>query len=177
MSLLNKLRNKYKSPEINIECVTEDIVTSSLQRARLSPEELVEENKKIEENKKQSFFEKYPDGLPREVLEQIDYTKFGGMLKQKQLLPASYDKSPVKIEIDDIGGKPRVILTFKSKTNGNSRMVSIYGYNVAYSENIHKSITWLITNPAMIEEWRKFAEYVMDYWDSYARYSIIRKDL
>ena len=39
-----------------------------------------------------SFYEKYPDGLPLEVLNLIDFKYFGAKLKQEQLLSPSYDR-------------------------------------------------------------------------------------
>ena len=114
------------------------------------------QREKVEEEVKQEFeplasvlkkdpsvMERYPDGLPLMVLEYIDYSKFGAMLKQEQLLPPSYDRRPIKVDIDEDYGKPRVILTFKSKTSDSWRMVSISGYCVTYSEKINQPITIL----------------------------------
>lgn len=81
----------------------------------------------------QTVFQKYPNGLPLMVLEYIDYSKFGAMLKQERLLPPSYDRKPIKVEIDGVCDKPRVMLTFKSTTSESVRMFSIYGYSVASS--------------------------------------------
>lgn len=147
MGLLDKLRKRNKEEkigEINTQ-LNEDIKKTSF----FEP----------------SFYEKYPDGLPLEVLELIDYKHFGALLKQKQLLPPSYDRKPVKVEIDGVCDKPRVILTFKSTTSDSEREISIYGYTVASSSKKKDALTILEVNGYMIEEWYKFAERVMWNWD------------
>ena len=100
--------------------------------------------------KETSVMDRYPDGLPLMVLEYIDYSKFGAMLKQEQLLPPSYDRRPIKVDIDEDYGRPRVILTFKSKTSDSWRMVSISGYCVTYSEKINQPITILEINSKIL---------------------------
>ena len=146
-------------------------------------EEKVEENREIvqsEENKRKyvelntgNVTILYPDGLPLMVLEYIDYSKFGSMLKQEQLLPPSYDRRPIKVDIDEDYGKPRVILTFKSKTTDNCRMVSIFGYSVAYSEKINQPLTILEVNQMMSEVWRNFAEMIMYRWERGYRFELL----
>ena len=137
---LNQLR-EYNSPNIELNNLqTNDALNASM----FGPDEIyhdfmykvADNNKAKEQQKKQSFTQKYPNGLPIEVLKQISFTRFGAMLKQNNLLPPSYDRKPIKIEIDENYDKPRVILTFKSKNSDNSRTVSIYGYSVAYSERV-----------------------------------------
>jgi len=125
---------------------------------------------------KPSLAEKYPEGLPLNVLQIIDYKKFGAMLKKEQLLPPSYDRNPIKVEIDEKFGGPRVILTFKSETSDSERVVSIYGYTVAYSSKINTPITILEVNNFMSEVWREFAEHVMWSWDRGYRYSLIEQE-
>lgn len=146
-------------------------------------EEQIEEIKTElnEDARKTSFFEpsvmeKYPEGLPLTVLEYLDYSKFGAMLKQERLLPPSYDRKPIKVEIDGVFDKPRVILTFKSKTSDSERMYSIYGYSVAASAKSRDSITILEVNHLMAEVWRNFAEKVMWAWDRGYRYSLLDKE-
>ena len=146
-------------------------------------EEKVEENREIvqsEENKRKyvelntgNVTILYPDGLPLMVLEYIDYSKFGSMLKQEQLLPPSYDRRPIKVDIDEDYGKPRVILTFKSKTTDNCRLVSIFGYRVAYSEKINQPLTILEVNQRMSEVWRNFAEITMYRWERGYRFELL----
>lgn len=123
--------------------------------------------------KEPSVMEKYPDGLPLMVLEYIDYSKFGAMLKQEQLLPPSYDRRPIKVDIDEDYGKPRVILTFKSKTSDSWRMVSISGYSVAYSQKINQPITILEVNEQMSKIWYKFAGRTMYLWDRGYRFELL----
>ena len=117
--------------------------------------------------------ERYPEGMPIMVLEYIDYSKFGAMLKQEQLLPPSYDRRPIKVDIDEDYGKPRVILTFKSKTSDSWRQVSISGYSVAYSEKINQPITILEVNSLMSEVWLEFAERTMYLWERGYRFELM----
>ena len=146
----------------------------------------INQREKVEEEVKQEFeplasvlkkdpsvMERYPDGLPLMVLEYIDYSKFGAMLKQEQLLPPSYDRRPIKVDIDEDYGKPRVILTFKSKTSDSWRMVSISGYCVTYSEKINQPITILEENQFISEVWRNFAERTMYLWERGYRFELL----
>lgn len=128
--------------------------------------------KKEEKNK--TIKEKYPNGLPLEVLEQIDYKKFGTLLKQNKLLPPSYDRNPADVSIVLVGDIPRLKLTFKSKTSESYRIIAVYRYDVSCAKN---NMTAYYTNLLMQEQWRKFAEYVMDYWGSSFRFTVMKKDL
>lgn len=121
----------------------------------------------------QTVFQKYPDGLPLTVLENIDYSQFGAMLKQERLLPPSYDRKPIKVEINGVCDKPRVILTFKSKTSDSERIFSIYGYSVASSAKSEHSITMLEVKHRMSEVWCDFAEKVMWAWDRGYNYALV----
>jgi len=114
---------------------------------------------------KEPITKRYPDGLPLDILELISFNKFGAMLKQNDLLPPSYDKNPINVEIDKRFGKPRVILTFKSKTSDSSRLVSIFGYNVSYEKTINQPLTVLECNYLMAEQWLQFAEELMNDWE------------
>lgn len=114
----------------------------------------------------------YPDGLPLMVLEYIDYSKFGVMLKQEQLLPPSYESKPIKVELDNNYGKPRVVLTFKSKTSDSERLVGITGYIVSYERKINQPIRIMEVNPLMIAVWRRFAEHVMWKWERGYRFEL-----
>ena len=114
----------------------------------------------------------YPDGLPLMVLEYIDYSKFGVMLKQERLLPPSYEAKPIKVELDNNYGKPRVVLTFKSKTSDSERLVGITGYIVSYERKINQPIRIMEVNPLMIAVWRRFAEHVMWKWERGYRFEL-----
>lgn len=132
------------------------------------------ESVKVEHKKEQTIFEKYPDGLPYEILDLIDYEKFGAMLKKENLLPPSYDRKPVDVTIKLMGDVPRLKLTFKSKTSESCRVVAIYRYDVSCAKN--DDIKAFYSNDLMEEQWKKFAEYIMDYWNSYARFTVMKKD-
>ena len=123
--------------------------------------------------KDQSVIGRYPDGLPLMVLEYLDYSRFGALLKQDQLLPPSYDRRPIKVDIDEDYGKPRVILTFKSKTSDSWRMVSISGYCVTYSQKINQPITILEVNEQMSKVWCEFAERTMYLWERGYRFELL----
>ena len=112
-----------------------------------------------------TIFQKYPDGLPLDVLELISFKKFGAMLKENNLLPPSYGKNPIKIEIDHRHGKPRVILTFKSKPSESLREVSIFGYSVASGKVNKEGLTILEVNCLMQEQWILFVEDLMFDWE------------
>ena len=123
--------------------------------------------------KEPSVMERYPNGLPLTVLELIDYSKFGAMLKQERILPPSYNRKPISLEIDMVNELPRVILAFKSETSDSVRYVSIYGYSVAYSTRINTPVTVLEVNYNLQEIWRNFAERVMWNWERGYRFSLI----
>ena len=112
-----------------------------------------------------TIFQKYPDGLPLDVVQLISFKNFGAMLKENNLLPPSYDKNPIKVEIDQIYGKPRVILTFKSKTSESLREVSIFGYSVASGKVNKDTLTILEVNYSMQEQWILFVENLMFDWE------------
>ena len=131
----------------------------------------IEERKYVELNTG-NITNLYPDGLPLMVLEYIDYSKFGVMLKQERLLPPSYEAKPIKVEIDNNYGKPRVVLTFKSKTSESERLVGITGYMVSYERKINQPIRVMEVNPLMIAVWRRFAEYVMWKWERGYRFEL-----
>ena len=131
----------------------------------------IEERKYVELNTG-NVTKLYPDGLPLTVLEYIDYSKFGVMLKQEQLLPPSYEAKPIKVELDNNYGKPRVVLTFKSKTSDSERLVGITGYIVSYERKINQPIRIMEVNPLMIAVWRRFAEHVMWKWERGYRFEL-----
>ena len=126
-----------------------------------------ETSKMIEITHKQesTIFQRYPDGLPLDVLQLISFQKFGAMLKGNNLLPPSYDKNPIKVEIDQKYDKPRVILTFKSKTSESLRQVSIFGYSVASGKVNKDGLTILEVSYLMQEQWIIFAESLMYDWE------------
>ena len=120
-----------------------------------------------------TVFERYPDGLPLEVLQDIDYSKFGAMLKAERLLPPSYDRKPVKVQLGDFCGVPRVVLTFKSTTTDNKRYVGIYRYSVAYSEKINEPIAVMEVNPSMMNIWRGYVERIITLKERGCRSSLL----
>ncbi len=173
MNLLNKTteRLKYFSPTAEIIEVEDDIITKSIPVAKLSLEELVEESKKKEQTKQLTFFEKYPDGLSLEVLKLIDFKHFGAKLKQEQLLPPSYDRKPIEIDLFlDAENIPNVELVFKSKTSSCYMVVNIHKYNVACSKNRSYA---LAVNSQISEVWCKFAENVMWAWDRGYNFALV----
>ncbi len=109
--------------------------------------------------KRESVKQRYPDGLPLEFLQKIDYSKFGAILKQRQLLPPSYDRNPVGIEIiPSAYSEHKVRLIFKSKTSASYRLVSIRGYNISMSINNSSTYEYM---PIMSREWQKFCTRIM----------------
>ncbi|MBQ8615614.1 MAG: hypothetical protein IJ415_03510, partial [Clostridia bacterium] len=90
MGLLTKLFNRKKDEKIE-ETKVEKVVDASNTPIKDMP--LTEMPIRHE----QTVFQKYLNGLPLMVLEDIDYSKFGAMLKQERLLPPSYDRKPIKV--------------------------------------------------------------------------------
>ena len=175
---------KYTKPEAEIvEVNSKDILTSSGEMAEIEfAKKNVDKNEKeppmLTENDRVvlgtgNVVNVYPNGLPKNVLEVIDYSKFGAMLKQEQLLPPSYDRKPVKVEIEDVCGSSSVILTFKSKTTESYRLVGIYKYYVSYSTRMNKPVKIMENNPLFIPIWRRFAESVMYKWENGYRFGIL----
>ena len=178
MNLINKLtqKKKYTQPIVEIMGLNgEDIITSSGEMAEFEfAEKTKKEEKEIKEQPRElTFYEKYPDGLPLKILELIDFKHFGAKLKQEQLLPPSYDRKPIKIEIKDFCGFPRVFLTFKSKTSESYRIVGICRHSVAYSEKMNREISVMEVNPMMMSVWREFAQNVMWAWERGYNYALV----
>lgn len=126
-----------------------------VEQVQVEESQKFEGEKRIEIGCKQILFKKYPNGFTFEELQQIDFSKFGQVLKQKQLLPPSYDRKPASVDIRLVGDIPRVKLTFKSKTSDSYWTVAIYRYDVSFAKQgseIYKS------NYLMQEEWINFAE-------------------
>ena len=109
--------------------------------------------------KRKTVKERYPDGLPLYVLKEIDYSLFGARLKQQQLLPPSYDRTPIGVEIrPSENGDHKVKLIFKSKTSASYRIVSLYRFGVTMAKNnssIHEYM------PIMSREWENFCKNTM----------------
>ena len=120
------------------------------------------QNLELKKERERSVFEKYPDGIPASVLEQIDYSKFGAMLKQEKLLSPSYNKSPSNMRIAYDCGVPKLKLRFRSTTSSSYKTLEIFKYNVFC---VSKGSTDFYLNSEMEEIWRKFVEEVMTKWD------------
>lgn len=104
--------------------------------------------------KKAPFKERYPNGLPLDVLKKINYSNFGKILKSEQLLPPSYNRIPVGVEVTASEcGAHRIKLLFKSKTSASYRTISIRGYIVSMSTN-NASIYYYM--PIITREWENF---------------------
>lgn len=117
-----------------------------------------------------SIIEKYPHGLPATVLELIDYSKFGAMLKQEKLLPPSYDKRPSNMRISYDCCIPKLKLRFRSTTSNSYKTLEIYKYNVSCAS---KGSTTYYSKSLMEDIWCKFAEEVMYKWDKGYRFELI----
>ena len=121
------------------------------------------EEQQVNENlppkyKRETVKERYPDGLPLEVLQNIDYSKYGAVLKQQQLLPPSYDRNPASVEIRIVGSIPKVWLKFKSKTSNSFRTVTIYRYDVSIAKQGSK----IYKDADLMQiEWENFCERIM----------------
>ena len=133
------------------------------------------EEKVLNENfppiyKRETVKERYPKGLSLRMLQHIDYSKYGAVLKQQQLLPPSYDRRPISVKVI-VGkdGQPNVKLVFKSKTSETYRTISIRGYDVSMGVNM--DLVWDFM-PIMSREWENFCErvvYCADRGISYSR--------
>ncbi|MFQ6723707.1 MAG: hypothetical protein ACLRFE_00030 [Clostridia bacterium] len=120
--------------------------------------------------KRVPFKERYPDGLPLNMLKHLDYSKYGAILKQRQLLPPSYDRKPVSVEIrPSEHGDHNIGLIFKSNTSASYRIISIRQYNVTMAINDSFLYGYM---PIMSREWENFCErvvYCADRGISYSR--------
>lgn len=120
--------------------------------------------------KREGVKQRYPHGLPLNILKNLDYSKYGVVLKQQQLLPPSYDRKPVGVEVmPSEHGDHNIKLIFKSKTSASYRIISIRGYDVSMSTN-NASIHFYM--PIMSREWENFCErvaYCADRGISYSR--------
>ena len=106
--------------------------------------------------RRQTYRETHPNGLSMAMLKIIDYEKFGTVLKQKNLLPPSYDRKPAEVDFSTANnGCVRVKLTFKSNTSDSYRVVAISGYNVSYGVNMPYTYDH---SEQMSKEWEDFVE-------------------
>ena len=121
--------------------------------------------------KRESVKHRYPDGLPLNILKHLDYSKYGAILKQRQLLPPSYDRKPVGVEIraSEYGGH-NVRLIFKSKTSSSYRVISICGYDISMTVNNSSLYNYM---PIMSREWEDFCERIMWLYDRGMSYSFV----
>lgn len=124
--------------------------------------EEVKELKEVEIKREPTFREVYPDGLSLKLLKGIEYKNFGAILKQKQLLPPSYDRKPASVDIELVGDIPRIKLTFKSKTSDSYWTIAIYRYDVSYAKQGSKIYQ---TNYLIGREWEKFCARVMRFYE------------
>ncbi len=144
------------------------------QQAEQLEHQLVD-GKELDENlpqryKRESVKQCYPYGLPLNILKNLDYSKYGAILKQRQLLPPSYDRNPVGVEIrPSEHGDHNIGLIFKSKTSASYRIISIRQYNVTMAINTSFLYGYM---PIMSREWENFCEravYCADRGISYSR--------
>ena len=103
--------------------------------------------------------EKYPNGFTFEEMQEIDFNKFGTLLKQYGLLPPSYDRNPSVVNIyrGRKDGSSRVKLTFNSKTTDSYRVIGIDKYNVSFGVNSHYLYEH---SDELSEAWVRFADNV-----------------
>ena len=120
--------------------------------------------------KDQGVMDRYPEGLPLMILEYIDYSKFGAMLKQEKLLPPSYDRRPADVGITFIGDVPRLKLTFKSKTSDSIILLSICKYDLSCAKKSDKAYH---RNMEMEKIWLEFAKRTMYLWERGYRYELL----
>jgi len=82
--------------------------------------------------------------------ENVNWSEFGGILKQKRILPNSYNKNPENVEVKPAkNGKPMVVLTFNSETSDSVRTYMLlqdgvfqYVNGVVSSENEALNLVW-----------------------------------
>ena len=151
-----------------------DKILKRNQQAEQLEQQRVEE-KQLDNNlppkyKRETVKERYPNGLSLNMLKHLDYSKYGAILKQRQLLPPSYDRNPVGVEIrPSEHGDHNVRLIFKSKTSESYRIISIRQYNVTMAINDSFLYDYM---PIMSREWENFCErvvYCADRGISYSR--------
>lgn len=114
--------------------------------------------------------ERYPRGFTFEEMQDLDFVEFGTMLKQRKLLPPSYDRKPTSINIyrGRACGDTRVKLTFNSKTTDSYRVVGINGYQVSFGVN---SYYLYEHSEEMSKVWEDFSDRIRSGMELKARYA------
>ena len=90
--------------------------------------------------------------------ENVDWSKFGSVLKQNRILPNSYPKKPGRVEIKlSEKNQPMVLLTFNSATSNSVREYLLL------QDGVFQSINGVVEkgqNQDLINIWNKFKEEI-----------------
>ena len=109
---------------------------------------------KEQEDKKEQFI---PE-ISLFEFENVDWTDFGRILKHNRILPNSYIKKPVEVEVrTSKKGRPMVILTFNSSTSNSVRKFMLL------QDAAFQYINGAIDdgkNPGLLSVWNKFKDEI-----------------
>lgn len=103
------------------------------------------------------------EALPLTMVDfnNVDWSKFGAILKREKLLPPSYDKKPTSVEISLAKDKlPKVELIFSSKTTDNTRKILIHDDEIWDMGNSFSGNTKF--NMSLQNAWWNFAKTIRE---------------
>ena len=158
MKLIQQMSKKYTTPTIEkIDLQTEDILTTS--------------SESVITNIIQTIEEKFPNGLPLDILKNIDWKVFGYLLGKHYFLPNNYLLQPIEESIIEKPDKAHeVLLKFIGEDKKDYIVLKIKKFKVEELEAQNISKRGYL-NDNLSDLYKVFAESVMiglesgvDFW-------------
>lgn len=115
--------------------------------------------KEVDDNKGTLLFgksEQNNDYISSEEFLKLDFSKFGAMLKQRRLIPPSYDRKP-EVRVSVANNMPRVELVFRSTTSDSYKTIKIHQNNIyTFTNGSLMSRDHDVVHAKKVEAWKEF---------------------